>query len=322
MHLGKTIAVAMLAACGGTTAPMGDDGNGDDDDAGQDPDAATAAPDAGGVAVADPGSPGIWVVDELEGTIETALGDAGITVYSPSSGGPFPLVIVSTGFQIGRDSYAATCRHLASWGYVVLAHDYTAGNHQEKAAEIGDLIDGAIAQLGARIDATRIAVAGHSLGGKVSINAAILDARIDAVIGWDPVDALPPFSDGSTSVTPELMDGLTVPLAVIGETLDGSCAPSADNYVRFFEAACDAPGALEVTVAGADHTDWVDDRSACGFACLVCATGTTDDATTREITRRVTTAWLQVHLRGLDEYASFLAAPGAPATIRDTVPSC
>jgi 3-hydroxyisobutyrate dehydrogenase-like beta-hydroxyacid dehydrogenase len=27
-------------------------------------------------------------------------------------------------------------------------------------------------------------------------------------------------------------------------------------------------------------------------------------------------------LRGLDEYASFLAAPGAPATIRDVVPSC
>ena len=320
MHLGRTIAAAMLAACGGTTAS--------EVDARQEiPDATAPGVDASDidatdVDVADPGSPGVWEVDESDGTIETALGDAAITVYSPSSGGPFPLVVVSTGFQIGRDSYAETCRHLASWGYVVLVHDYTAGHHQEKAAEIGDLIDGALARLGARIDATRIAVAGHSLGGKVSINAAILDDRIDAVIGWDPVDALPPFSDGSTSVTPELMAGLTVPLAVLGETLDGSCAPGADNYVRFFEAACAAPAALEVTVAGADHTDWIDENGACGFACLVCATGTTPPATTLEITRRVTTAWLQVHLRGLDEYASFLVAPGAPATIRDVVPSC
>jgi hypothetical protein len=118
-----------------------------------------------------------------------------------------------------------------------------------------------------------------------------------------------------------MMDDLTVPIAVIGEATDTSCAPTADDYARYFEAACAAPAALEVTVAGADHTDWVDDRSACGFACLVCQTGTTDDATTRAITRRVTTAWFETYLRGSGAFGSVLAAPGAPASVR-TAPSC
>jgi dienelactone hydrolase len=336
-------ALVVLAACGGPASPGGDDGDDGGDDGGGDDDGGAVdahsgaidgdvdpVPDAaGGETVTDPGLPGTWGVHAVNGTASTDLGTAQITTYSPSSdggttpaAGPFPLVIVSTGYQIGRASYEDTCRHLASWGYIVVSHDYTSGNHQEKAAEIGDLIDDLVASLGSRVDATEIAGAGHSMGGKVSINAAILDSRIDAVIGWDPVDALPPFSDGSTSVTPEQMGGLTVPLAVLGETTDTSCAPTADDYARFFEAACNAPAALEVTIPGADHTDWVDDRQSCGFACFVCATGATADATTLEITRRVTTAWLETHLRHRTGFDAYLASPGAPATVRTAVPGC
>jgi dienelactone hydrolase len=339
MRSWSATALALLAGCAATSAP-GDPGDGDGDggvpaDAppGVAPDAPGGAAPDGGDAATDPAQPGAWEVHVATATAATGLGDAAVTVYSPSSdggapaAGPFPLVVVSTGFQIGRANYDDTCRHLASWGYVVLSHDYTSGNHQAKAAEIGDLIDWALAELGARVDATRIAVAGHSLGGKVSINAAILDARIGAVVGWDPVDALPPFSDGSTSVTPQLMGGLDVPIAVLGETTDSgegggaACAPSADNYARYFEAACAAPAALEVTIAEADHTDWVDDRSACGFACLFCGDGETAASAVHEITRRVTVAWLQVHLRDEQGFAAYLAAPGQPSTVRSD-PGC
>lgn len=336
----RVTALALLTACG--SAAGGDDSGDDtspvDAPPGTAPDASGGATDgspADGAAATDPASPGGWDVHSANATVATGLGDAAATVYSPSSdggataaAGPFPLVIVSTGFQIGRSNYDGTCRHLASWGYVVLAHDYTSGNHQEKAGEIGDLVDWALAELAGRVDPTRIATAGHSLGGKVSINAAILDARIKAVVGWDPVDALPPFSDGSTSVTPELMDDLTAPLLVLGEITDAgtgggmACAPVADNYARYFDAACNAPAALEVTITGADHTDWVDDRNACGLACLFCGTGATDDAPIREINRRATTAWLQVHLRGDVAFAPYLAAPGSPTTLRTVVPGC
>jgi pimeloyl-ACP methyl ester carboxylesterase len=291
--------------------------------------------------ITDPGEPGVFGVKVETSSAQTSLGNAALTVYSPSTdggataaAGPFPLVIVSTGFQIGRANYDLTCRHLATWGYLVIIHDYTSGNHDQKATEIGDLIDfalGATSGLAARIDATKIAVAGHSLGGKVSIGAAIDDARIGTVIGWDPVDALPPFgNDGSTSFAPEKINQLTKPIAILGETTDSTgafgqaCAPVADNFQQFFLNACDSPAALEVNISNADHTDWVDNRGACGFACSFCATGTTADATVLTITRRVTVAWLETHLRNQSGFEEFLTTPGigAPVTLRTTSPAC
>lgn len=303
--------VAVLA-CGQSTDPdtAADAASG----AGAD---AASGPDAGPGSATDPADPGPFLVGTSTSSVATSLGTAQVTLYAPEGAGPFPLLVVSTGFQIGRGNYAGTCEHVASWGYLVLAHDYTAGNHQEKAAEVSELIDWAL-ESDAPVDPARIATAGHSLGGKVSVLAAIEDERVGAVVGWDPVDALPPFSDGSISVTPERMDELDAPIALIGETGDGQCAPPADNYQAFFAAACGAPDALEVTIAGADHTDWVDDPSACGFACLVCQQGTTADATVRAITRRVTVAWLEIHLRGRTDLGGWISEPGAgdPATVR------
>ena len=165
--------------------------------------------------------------------------------------------------------------------------------------------------LAARLDAGKIGVAGHSLGGKVSINAAILDSRIKAVVGWDPVDALPPFgNDGSLSVAPELMGGLTVPIALLGETTDSSgglggmsCAPAADNFHQYYEHATHA--AIEIEVMGASHMSFLDDP-ACGFTCSSCPAGTDDPATSRRLTRRYLTAFLNVTLRGLPAYRSYL----------------
>jgi dienelactone hydrolase len=331
--------LALVTACGS------DSSSGDDTptiDADPDaPDADPSAPDAS-TTLTDPGSLGDFGVHEQTANVTTSLGTVGVTVYSPSTdggaspaAGPFPLVVVSTGFSIGRGNYDKTCEHLASWGYVVLSHDYAnTGNHDEKAAEIGDLLDwalGSASGVAARIDAAKIATAGHSLGGKVSIFAAILDDRIKAVVGWDPVDALPPFgNDGSSSVTPERIDELAVPLAVIGETTDAggglgmACAPSADNYTQYFDYACGAPDLLEVTVANADHTDWVDDRQACGFACFACQTGSTADATVLQISRRMTVAWLELQLRDNAGAAQWLMAPGlgSPTTVRTDPASC
>jgi dienelactone hydrolase len=254
--------------------------------------------------------------------------------YSPSSNGttpapgPFPLVVVSSGYQLARTQYAMFCQHLATWGLVCITHDYAAsGNHQAKAREVSAIIDWALSPssgLASRVQATAIGVAGHSLGGKVSINAAILDARIGAVVGWDPVDALPPVgNDGSMSVTPEMMGNLHAPLAVIGETADSSCAPTADNYQQFFMAACEATATLEVTVAMADHMDFIGDRASCGLACLVCQNGQTADATVHTIQKRVTAAWFLRHLRGDVTMDPWLAPGqiGSPTMVRVS-PGC
>ena len=339
-----TAIVVAAAACSGG----GDDGSsapsdGRTTDASQAIDAPAGAVDAALVdappASADPGERGTFqIVTQDNVAIALGAGNVRGTVFSPSTNGtapapgPFPLVIVSSGFQLARTQYAPYCQHLASWGYVCITHDYAAsGNHQAKAREIGQIIDwalGAQSGLAARVDAARIAVAGHSLGGKVSINAAILDARIKAVVGWDPVDALPPFStDGSLSVTPEMMGNLRVPIAVLGELTDSTggiggqaCEPSADNYQQYFVHACQAPARLEVTIDAADHMDWIADRNSCGLACLACKSGTTPEATVQTITRRVTTAWLEGHLRNDQSVVPWLAAPriGTPTSLRTT----
>ncbi len=337
------LAAISCAACGSSA------GGGDDDTAevdgrtGGDGAAGDAAAAGDGTPASDPGAPGSWQVltqDDASIVLGGGTTVAG-TVYSPSSNGttpaagPFPLVIVSSGYQLARSQYRIFCEHLATWGHVCITHDYpSSGNHQDKAREIGKIIDWALSPssgLAARVQVGAIGVAGHSLGGKVSINAAILDTRIKAVVGWDPVDALPPFgNDGSMSVTPEMMGNLRVPLAVLGELTDStggvggmSCAPAADNYQQFFTAACDAPAALEVTIAMADHMDWIGDRGTCGIACLACANGQTPDTVVHGVTRRVTAAWFLRHLRGDTAMDAWLTSAqiGSPTTVR-TVTGC
>ncbi|MCX5744629.1 MAG: hypothetical protein NT062_19235 [Proteobacteria bacterium] len=143
------------------------------------------------------------------------------------------------------------------------------------------------------LDPDHVATVGHSLGGKISTLAASGDPRIDAVVGWDPVDS------SSPSVAPQLMGALHAVVAVIGETTNAtggtggmSCAPAAENYAQFY-AAAKSP-AVAITVAGADHMDWVDDPS-CGF-CTLCTAGTAAPELVRAATRRLTVAWLRLQL--------------------------
>lgn len=349
------LGLAGVAACGGggddpaaIDAPPGDGDGGLATDAatttdGAQPiDAPGTTPDAPSSA-RDPGTPGTYrSLVTATVSIPVAGGSIAGTVCAPSldgttpAPGPFPLVVISPGFQLARSQYRIYCDHLATWGYVVVTRDYaSSGNHQAKAAEVGRVIDwalGAASGLAARIDAGKIGVAGHSLGGKVSINAAILDSRIKAVVGWDPVDALPPFgNDGSLSVAPELMGGMTVPLALLGETTDSSgglggmsCAPAADNYTKFYDSACNAPTALEVTIGQADHMDWIGDRASCGLACIACQNGQTSETTVHTLTFRVTTGWFERHLRGDASVDPYLTAPGigTPTTLRSGGPAC
>ncbi len=337
--------VVFIGACSGggggssVDAPVID---GAPDDGGPPDGAVDARAPIDAPAATDPGMPGPWSV-QTQDNVSIALGTASVrgTVFSPAIGGapapgPFPLVVVSSGFQLARAQYGLYCQHLATWGYVCITHDYAAsGNHQAKAREIGQIItwaQGPASGLAARIAGQPVGAAGHSLGGKVTINAAILDPRIEAAVGWDPVDALPPFgNDGSMSVTPEMMANLRVPLAVLGELTDSaggiggmSCAPAAENYQKYFEAACQAPARLEVTIDMADHMDWIGDRASCGLACLACRNGQTPEATVRTITKRVTTAWFERHLRANAAVAPWLAAPllGAPTSLRTTAPGC
>ncbi|MCG3173052.1 MAG: hypothetical protein GMKNLPBB_01228 [Myxococcota bacterium] len=237
-----------------------------------------------------------------------------LTVCIPSSDGknagpgPYPLLIISPGFQMGREQYKSYCQHAAEWGFVAVTQTYSQSgftiDHDAIAGEFKFIIDWAGANasgLNGIVDLNKVAAAGHSLGGKLSILAAIKDARIKAVAGWDPVDANRP------SVTPEQMPNFKVPLMALGETLDSAgsfqaCAPAADNYTQYYDKA--GSPAWEITINGADHMDWVDNPSCpvCGF----CKKGTLDDKDVKSLSRRTTIAFLRKTLLGDNSMDAYL----------------
>jgi predicted dienelactone hydrolase len=247
-------------------------------------------------------------VSESTATIPGAAGGRTLatTIYTPAGATAAPFIVVSPGFQMSRTQYVSYARHLATWGFVVALTDYGESgffiDHQNLANDVSAVIDHAIDNL--PIDAAKVGAVGHSLGGKISVFAASQDPRIKAVVGWDPVDSNNP------SVAPQKMTAMTAAIAVIGETTNASgggmpCAPAAENFTQFY-AAAPSP-AISVTVAGADHMDWVDDPS-CGF-CGFCTAGSIDPAVVRTVTRRLDVAWLRLHLEGDLTMEPWLASP-------------
>ena len=309
----------VLGACGSTNHPGGPGGPGGTSDAppGSTIDASHGGgnPDAPATSGTDPATMGPYTVSSMDVNIPGSAQGRTVpaTIYTSNAPGPHALVVISPGFQMARTQYASYAEHLASWGFVAVNCTYADtgffADHQKLADDVGAVITYALAQQSLAIDSAKIATAGHSLGGDISTLAAADDPRVKAVVGWDPVDASNP------SVVPEKMGSLHAALAVVGETTDGAgggmpCAPTADNFQQFYMAA--ASPAYQLTVAGADHMDWVDDPSCpiCGF----CTAGTADASLARTTTKRVNVAWLRRQLFNDTAMDAWLAAPPEAGT--------
>jgi dienelactone hydrolase len=126
-------------------------------------------------------------------------------IAHPTSGGPYPLIVLSHGLTGHPDEYAETVRVWASDGFVVAAPAFPLTNRQVPGAEsnIGDVanqpgdvsfvIDQVLAAnadpfapLHGLVDTEAIGVVGHSLGAAttwaVSFNSATRDERIDSAV--------------------------------------------------------------------------------------------------------------------------------------------
>ena len=297
---------------------------------------ADTAADTGTVTIPNPPTaPGPYTSNQTDAsyTVTYAGGDRtmDVRIYLPSdlADGPFPLVVLSHGFQLNGEGYNVLGDRLASHGFVVVSPSYgdslfAALSHTALAQIVVATIDWAAAQntttgspLFGHIDLDKIGVTGHSRGGKQSIYAAILDPRIKAVFGIDPVDSGPPVGGNDPvaypSLTPERMGELTVPFGAVGAghggeaTLFGfgpACAPIADNYEAYFDAA-GAP-AFEYLVVDAGHLDFVDD---CGFLCTTCGQGS-DASVGRNFAAQTAVAFFKVFLTADESYRPWV--DGAP----------
>jgi len=225
-----------------------------------------------------------------------------------------PLIIFSHGFLLQGAMYQSYATHLASHGFVVALPTYEISlidpDHRQLADDLLLVLEACLTYtdlpshtLYGRIDADAVGVAGHSLGGKISLLAAYQDERIRAAGLLDPVDSGNPLYDDPLrypSVTPELMPSIHIPLLLLGAALGGEaslfspCAPIDENYAQYFEYA--NPPTIEITQLDVGHGQYVDELGSLSMA--VCARGSVLDDDVRSAARAYLTAFFLAELCG------------------------
>ncbi len=271
----------------------------------------------GGSEAADPNQDGPFATASFSGeaAVPATGNDVPISGWAPTSGGPFPVVIIAHGFQLPASQYDSYAQRLASFGYVAVTPDYPTSffglSHVDVAEDLLGSLDWALAEpsLAGKVDEDLVGMAGHSLGGKASLLAATLDPRVKAVIALDPVDSSMSCSPQDCPDVSNLMPTLAIPTGFLGETLDSAggfqpCAPAADNFQTFYAGATSP--SFSVTVLGANHMSFLDDVASCGFTCSFCNAATLDNATVNAMARAYVTAFFERHLRGDAGYDTYL----------------
>lgn len=294
---------------------------------GPDAEPGDAEPSDAGAALEDFATPGPYTVENLSFTSGVP-----VSCRAPVGRTNGPAVLLNHGFQIAASNYLGWAAHLASWGFVACSVDYEAGfvaNHAASAAQIQAVFDavvaGSVSALAGRVDPARVALLGHSLGGKLSFLVASDRPAVAAVVGFDPVDAAPSLC--SSQNCPSAIDRLPIdrPTLILGETTDEArtsalapaCNPAAENFDDFYDAS--GAGTQEVVIAGASHMSFVDDLMACGFVCAACQDETVARSSLVEIIRWFTTAFLLQSLDGRTDLAPALT--GATAQSRFVQPN-
>lgn len=152
---------------------------------------------APGLAWALPEDPGILTYSKTS-LLKTLAGKpVYFDLYIPKVSAPAPVVALGHGFARSRLQMEGWGKLLASRGYVAAAPDLPGPipDHAVNGKVLAALLDWMVAEaaktgstLFGKVDGTRRGVMGHSAGGLASVLAAPGDAKIDVVVGLDPVE--------------------------------------------------------------------------------------------------------------------------------------
>lgn len=125
----------------------------------------------------------------------------GVDTAPEPAGGPYPGLVFGHGFLAPPVIYLASMRHLASWGFVVLAPGSALElfpDHEAYAADFStalDWLERIDQELGAdwaaMIDTGAFGASGHSMGGGAALLAAAADPRLRALGLLAPANTFP-----------------------------------------------------------------------------------------------------------------------------------
>lgn len=214
-----------------------------------------------------------------------------IVVYEPMDHtGPLPAIVFLPARSAPEWQYESTGRMLAERGFVVAVRGWYGffRTDPELAADARRIFHWLVDQ--GLADPRRMGLAGHSMGGKSSILAALAEPGVRAVVAIDPDE------NGYTHVARGPIERLRPPLLVIGMEVATKafrlCATPNGNYRSFFPHA--PLGTVELTVLGADHVQMMDQPDMLGMG--ICRVGTADSRFVRTITQNAVVRFFQRHL--------------------------
>jgi predicted dienelactone hydrolase len=172
-------------------------------------------------------------------------GFGGGDIYAPtSSADTFGAVAMAPGFTATRSSLAWLAPRIASQGFVVFnidtlsTSDQPAARGRELLAALDFLTTSSTART--RIDKTRLAVMGHSMGGGGVLEAARSRPSLQAAIPMTPWDLTKNFA------------AVTVPTMIIGAQSD-TIAPVRQHAEPFFASLPSSADKGYLELAGASH---------------------------------------------------------------------
>jgi predicted dienelactone hydrolase len=173
-------------------------------------------------------------------------GFGGGDIYAPqdTSQGTFGAVAMAPGFTASRSSLAWLAPRIASQGFVVFNIDTLTTSDQPatRGRELLAALDFLTGQSSARakIDKSRLAVMGHSMGGGGTLEAAKSRSTLKAAVGLTPWDLTKNFA------------GVQVPTMIIGAQSD-TIAPVRQHSERFFASLPSGADKGYLELAGASH---------------------------------------------------------------------
>ena len=175
-----------------------------------------------------------------------ATGFGGGTIYFPTSTaeGTFGAVAVAPGFTATQSSIAWLGPRIASQGFVVFTID--TNSTVDQPASRGNQLLAALdyltgrSSVRTRIDATRLAVMGHSMGGGGTLEASRTRPSLQAAIGLTPWDLTKNWS------------GNRVPDLIVGAQAD-TVAPVSQHAIPFYTSLNATSEKAYVELAGASH---------------------------------------------------------------------
>ncbi len=173
-------------------------------------------------------------------------GFGGGRIYYPTttSDGTFGAVVLAPGYTAYASTYAGLAERVASHGFVVFAID--TNSTLDFPPSRGDQILAALDYLTqrssvvSRIDTSRLAVAGHSMGGGGTLEAANDRSSLQAAVPLQPWHTTKSWSN------------IRVPTMIIGAESD-TIAPVSSHSEPFYTSMTSAPEKAYVELNGESH---------------------------------------------------------------------